>query len=132
MQLNKEIFTRLKESVVFFSNFNDGELLALLKSTQREVFEDNEIVFKEGTRGDKMYIVIAGQVKISRSIGRNQEEVLATLDAGALFGEMGPIDESPRSARATAGATRFCSACGRRSCGRTTWPWPTSSTRTSR
>ncbi|MEE8555918.1 MAG: pentapeptide repeat-containing protein [bacterium] len=103
MQLNKEIFTRLKESVVFFSNFNDGELLALLKSTQREVFEDNEIVFKEGTRGDKMYIVIAGQVKISRSIGRNQEEVLATLDAGALFGEMGPIDESPRSARATAG-----------------------------
>ena len=103
MQLNKEIFTRLKESVVFFSNFNDGELLALLKSTQREVFEDNEIVFKEGTRGDKMYIVISGQVKISRSIGRNQEEVLATLDAGALFGEMGPIDESPRSARATAG-----------------------------
>ena len=103
MQLNKEIFTRLKESVVFLSNFNDGELLALLKSTQREVFEDNEIVFKEGTRGDKMYIVIAGQVKISRSIGRNQEEVLATLDAGALFGEMGPIDESPRSARATAG-----------------------------
>ena len=74
MQLTKEIFTRLKEGVVFFENFNDGELLALLKSTQREVFEDNEIVFKEGTRGDKMYIVITGQVRISRSIGRNQEE----------------------------------------------------------
>ena len=102
MQLTKEIFTRLKDGVVFFENFNDGELLALLKSTQREIFEANEIVFKEGTRGDKMYIVIAGKVRISRSIGRNQEEVLATLDSGSLFGEMGPIDQSPRSARATA------------------------------
>ena len=102
MQLTKEIFNKLKEGVVFFENFNDGELLALLKSTQREVFPDNEIVFKEGTRGDKMYIVISGTVKITRSIGKNQEEVLAKLEAGALFGEMGPIDESPRSARATA------------------------------
>lgn len=102
MQLTKEIFTRLKENVVFFKNFNDGELLGVLKSTQREVFQDGEVVFKEGTRGDKMYIIIAGKIKISRYLGNKQEEVLATLESGALFGEMGPIDQSPRSARATA------------------------------
>lgn len=102
MQLTKEIFTRLKENVVFFKNFNDGELLGVLKSTQREVFQDNEIVFKEGTRGDKMYIIITGKVKISRNIGRGEEEILIQLENGQLFGEMGPIDESPRSARATA------------------------------
>ncbi|MDH4225102.1 MAG: pentapeptide repeat-containing protein [Deltaproteobacteria bacterium] len=101
MQLTKEIFTKLKEGVIFFKNFNDGELLALLKSTQREVLKDAEIIFKEGTQGDKMYIVIGGKVKISRMIGNKQEEVLATLESGALFGEMGPIDQSPRSARAT-------------------------------
>jgi uncharacterized protein YjbI with pentapeptide repeats len=101
MQLTKEIFTRLKENVQFLKNFNDGELLGVLKSTQREVFQDGEIVFKEGTRGDKMYIIIAGKVKISRNIGRGEEEILVTLESGALFGEMGPIDESPRSARAT-------------------------------
>ncbi|MCZ6558651.1 MAG: cyclic nucleotide-binding domain-containing protein, partial [SAR324 cluster bacterium] len=102
MQLTKEIFSKLKENVDFFQNFNDGELLALLKSTQREVFENSEIVFAEGTRGDKMYIIIAGSVRISRNIGRNQEEVLVTLESGVLFGEMGPIDQSPRSAKATA------------------------------
>jgi uncharacterized protein YjbI with pentapeptide repeats len=102
MQLTKEIFTRLKENVVFFKNFNDGELLGVLKSTQQEVFKDAEIVFKEGTRGDKMYIIISGKIKISRYLGNKQEEVLATLESGALFGEMGPIDQSPRSARATA------------------------------
>jgi uncharacterized protein YjbI with pentapeptide repeats len=101
MQLTKEIFTRLKENVVFFKNFNDGELLGVLKSTQREVFQNGEIVFKEGTRGDKMYIIISGTIKISRYLGNKQEEVLATLESGALFGEMGPIDQSPRSARAT-------------------------------
>ena len=102
MQLNKEIFSKLKENVIFFSNFNDGELLGILKSTQREMYQDNEVVFKEGTRGDKMYIIITGNIRISRPIGRKQEEVLAKLDIGALFGEMGPIDQSPRSARATA------------------------------
>ena len=105
MELNKEIFTKLKENVVAFRNFNDGEMLEVLKSTQREVFQDNEIVFKEGTRGDKMYIIIAGSVRITRNLGRNQEEVLAKLENGQLFGEMGPIDQSPRSARATANGT---------------------------
>ena len=102
MQLTKEIFTKLKENVVFFKNFNDGELLGVLKSTLREVFEDGEVVFKEGTRGDKMYIIIAGSIKIGRNIGGGKEEVFATLESGVLFGEMGPIDESPRSANATA------------------------------
>lgn len=102
MQLNRDIFEKLKENVVFFKNFNDGELLGVLKSTVREVFNDNEIVFKEGTRGDKMYIIISGGVRIGRPIGRKEEEVLARLQTGQLFGEMGPIDQSPRSARATA------------------------------
>ena len=102
MQLNREIFTKLRENVALFQNFNDGELLGFLKSTQREIFSDNEVVFKEGTRGDKMYIIINGIVRIGRPIGRKEEEVLARLENGQLFGEMGPIDQSPRSARATA------------------------------
>lgn len=102
MQINREVFIKLKENVVFFRNFNDGELLGVLKSTQQEVFQDNEIVFKEGTRGDKMYIIISGGIRISRPLGRKEEEVLARLETGQLFGEMGPIDQSPRSARATA------------------------------
>ncbi|MBI4083341.1 MAG: pentapeptide repeat-containing protein [Candidatus Lambdaproteobacteria bacterium] len=102
MQLTKEIFDKLKENVAFLKNFNDGELLGVLKSTQREMFQDGEIIFKEGTRGDKMYIIITGSVRIGRPIGKQQEEVLAQLEHGSLFGEMGPIDQSPRSARATA------------------------------
>ena len=101
MQLTREIFSKLKESVEFFNGFTDAELLGLLKSTSREIFKDGDIVFKEKTRGDKMYIIVSGCVRISRNIGNKQEEVLAKLNSGACFGEMGIIDGSPRSARAT-------------------------------
>lgn len=106
MQLTKELFQKLKDSVAFFANFTDGEFLALLKLTQRETFDDGEIIFKENTRGDKMYIIMSGTVRISKYLGKDkegkpQEEVLAKLGPGACFGEMGIIDQSPRSARAT-------------------------------
>lgn len=101
MQLNKEIFDRLRTSVSFFSNFSDSELLALLKLSNRETFSQNEIIFKENTPGDKMYIIMSGVVRISKYLGNQKEEVLAKLEAGACFGEMGIIDQSPRSARAT-------------------------------
>ncbi|OGH01827.1 MAG: hypothetical protein A2600_10555 [Candidatus Lambdaproteobacteria bacterium RIFOXYD1_FULL_56_27] len=102
MQLTKEIFTKLQSSVDFFKSFTNGELLALLKLASTEVFEADQIVFKEGTRGDKMYIILSGTVRISRPIGGGKEEVLVKLTGGACFGEMGIIDQSPRSARATA------------------------------
>ncbi|MDH5561876.1 MAG: pentapeptide repeat-containing protein [Deltaproteobacteria bacterium] len=102
MQLTKEIFLKLKESVAFFASFTAGELLALLKIAETESFNEGEIVFKENTRGDKMYIILSGTVRISKYLGNKQEEVLVKLLPGACFGEMGLIDQSPRSARATA------------------------------
>jgi len=102
MQLTKEIFTKLQQSVDFFQSFSNGELLALLKLASTEVFEADAVIFKEGTRGDKMYIILSGDVRISRPIGGGKEEVLVVLKSGACFGEMGIIDQSPRSARATA------------------------------
>jgi len=106
MQLTKEIFEKLQQSVDFFKSFSNGELLALLKLAATEVFDGESVIFKEGTRGDKMYIILSGDVRISRPIGGGKEEVLVVLKSGACFGEMGIIDQSPRSARATADKAR--------------------------
>jgi uncharacterized protein YjbI with pentapeptide repeats len=48
-----------------------------------------------------MYVILAGEVAISRSLGLEGEEELARLSHGQIFGEMGLIDAAPRSARAT-------------------------------
>ncbi|MBU2513050.1 pentapeptide repeat-containing protein [bacterium] len=100
MQLSKEIFIKLKESVSFFSSFTDGELLALLKLAVSEKYSDGDVVFKENSRGDQMYIILSGNVKITKYVGNKKEEVLTVLQPGACFGEMGVINQSPRSAGA--------------------------------
>lgn len=94
---------RLRESVGMFQGFSDAELVELLKDgSAQEAFEDGAIVFREGMPSSRMYVVLAGQVRITRNPGLADPEELALLDPGACFGEMGLIDPSPRSARATA------------------------------
>ena len=101
MQLSKELLVKLKNSVSFFSSFSTAELVDLLKLAESESFDDKEVIFKEKMHGDKMYIIVSGMVRISKYLGRNQEEILVKLQSGACFGEMGVIDQSPRSATAT-------------------------------
>ena len=59
-------------------------------------------VFAEGSPGDKVYLILEGKVRISRSVPGIGEEALAVLKAGDYFGEMALIDDFPRSADAKA------------------------------
>jgi CRP/FNR family cyclic AMP-dependent transcriptional regulator len=62
-------------------------------------------VFAEGTPGDKVYLILEGKVRISRTVPGIGEEALAVLKAGDYFGEMALIDDFPRSADARAHET---------------------------
>lgn len=62
---------------------------------------DGEILFKEGDRGQEMYLIRSGKVEISSSSG-GVKKVLATLGEGSFLGEMAIVDDAPRSATATA------------------------------
>ena len=57
------------------------------------------VLFNEGDRGEEMYILQAGRVKISKRI-RGVEKTLATLEKGEFFGEMAILNDKPRSASA--------------------------------
>ncbi len=61
-----------------------------------------EVIFQEGDLGDRMYVVLEGQVRISKQIPGIGEEALAILERGDYFGEMALIDSLPRSADARA------------------------------
>jgi len=67
-----------------------------------EDYEAGAMIFKEGTKGDKMYLILSGAVRISRTVPGMGEEALAVLRAGTHFGEMALIDDFPRSADARA------------------------------
>jgi len=57
------------------------------------------VLFNEGDRGEEMYILQSGRVKISKRI-RGVEKTLATLEKGEFFGEMAILNDKPRSASA--------------------------------
>jgi CRP/FNR family transcriptional regulator, cyclic AMP receptor protein len=68
---------------------------------REQTFDDGEAVFREGDRSDFAYIIRQGTVEIS--IGRGGDRVrLAILREGEVFGEMGALEEAPRSANAHA------------------------------
>jgi CRP/FNR family cyclic AMP-dependent transcriptional regulator len=64
---------------------------------KRRFFRIGETVFRAGDISDCAYLVISGSVNIDLPSGRRKN-----LGAGEIFGEMGLLDNRPRSATATA------------------------------
>ena len=60
-----------------------------------------EVIYSQNEVSDGAYIIIEGSVKISREEDDEMHDI-AILDAGALLGEVGAIEETPRSVTATA------------------------------
>jgi CRP-like cAMP-binding protein len=65
-----------------------------------ETHEPESHVFREGEMGDKLYLILEGKVRISRTLPGMGEEALAVFGPGEAFGEMSLIDDVPRSADA--------------------------------
>jgi CRP-like cAMP-binding protein len=63
-----------------------------------------DVLFESGDDPDSIYVVLSGRIAIA--IGNkpfdNRETVIALMDEGDLFGEMGMLDASTRSAGARA------------------------------
>jgi len=51
-----------------------------------------------GDPTDSLYIVLSGRLKVMMSDSEGKEVILAILGPGEFFGEMGLIDDEPRSA----------------------------------
>ncbi|MCS7299350.1 MAG: cyclic nucleotide-binding domain-containing protein [Spirochaetia bacterium] len=69
------------------------------KSIER--YHDNQVVFCEHEYGDKAYVILKGNVRITKFVNGN-EVLLAVLKEGDIFGEMSILENKPRSATATA------------------------------
>ena len=89
-------------SNALFKFLSDNDLRTLLKMMKEESFSADTVIFNEGTRGERLYLILDGRVKISKVTKYGAETLLATLGKGEFFGEMELIEDQPRSARTTA------------------------------
>jgi K+-sensing histidine kinase KdpD len=85
-----------------FKYISDNDLLNISKTLKEETFSAGTIIFNEKTRGERLYLILEGKVKISKVTKSGMETSLAVLGKGDFFGEMELIEDQERSARTTA------------------------------
>lgn len=96
----KETLSKLRQ-VSLFSGFSDTELVRLLKICRSKNLTPGEFVFKDGDKGESLFVVVGGQVDIRKQIG-GEDRLLVSMHPGDCFGEMAIVDDSPRMADAVA------------------------------
>jgi K+-sensing histidine kinase KdpD len=85
-----------------FKYISDNDLLKISKTLKEETFSAGTVIFNEKTRGERLYLILEGKVKISKVTKSGMETQLAILGKDNFFGEMELIEDQERSARTTA------------------------------
>lgn len=89
-------------SIHLFKGLKPAGLRRVAAVTEEETHAEGTHIFRHGESGDRLYLVLEGKVRISRSVSGVGEEALAVLGAGHAFGELALLDEATRSADAIA------------------------------
>jgi len=63
-----------------------------------KVYEDQEVIIRQGESGNCMYVVQGGRVEVLQDSVKGGEQHLAFLEAGDFFGEMAVFEKEIRSA----------------------------------
>ncbi len=96
----------MDESIVrsapLFAELNDQSYLAVRERMQESTYRRGEEIFREGTPGDRLYVVGAGKVKLGHTAPDGREHLLAIIGPGEILGEVSLYDPGPRTATATA------------------------------
>jgi eukaryotic-like serine/threonine-protein kinase len=70
----------------------------------RKMFMAGSIIIREGDVGDAAYLIVSGSCRAFRQIG-DRKEILTTMGAGSVFGEMALLLDEPRAASVEAVTT---------------------------
>ena len=87
-------------SVPLFASLDDDAARELRSLLSDKRVPQNTRLFRQGDKGDAMYLIESGRVRISIRDEDDAEVILAELAQGDFFGEMSIIDGRQRSADA--------------------------------
>jgi uncharacterized membrane protein len=89
-------------SVPLFASLGDDAAKDLRSLLAEQNVANNTRLFRQGDKGDAMYLIESGRIRISITDHDKKEVTLAELAQGDFFGEMSIIDGRQRSADASA------------------------------
>src|SRR5438045_7171188 len=96
------VSTAVLKAVPLFASCPEDQLRTLTTMVTRRSAPRSTTIMAGGDATDSLYIVLSGRLKVMMSDSDGKEVILSILGPGEFFGEMGLIDDSPRSASVVA------------------------------
>jgi signal transduction histidine kinase len=85
-----------------FPGIKAQEVEALIVQSQVHAYPPGTVLCHENALEDTFYIILEGEVEVTKIIHNTEGRLLKTLGAGDFFGEMALIHNAPRAATVTA------------------------------
>jgi CRP-like cAMP-binding protein len=101
----KEVAARLLITPTALEELTLDDAILVVNYMQPRRIADGTVLMREGedVHNDFMLLVLEGEVSVASEVnGVDEDIVVGVLGAGALIGEMGLLDGTPRSATCTA------------------------------
>lgn len=92
------VSTAVLKAVPLFASFPEEQLRIITTLVTRKSSPRSTTIMAGGDPTDHLYIVLSGRLKVMMSDAEGKEVILSILGPGEFFGEMGLIDDEPRSA----------------------------------
>jgi CRP/FNR family transcriptional regulator, cyclic AMP receptor protein len=92
------VSTAVLKAVPLFASLQEEQLRMLTTMVSRRSAARGTTIMAGGDATDSLYIVLSGRLKVMMSDSDGKEVILTILGPGEFFGEMGLIDDEPRSA----------------------------------
>jgi CRP/FNR family cyclic AMP-dependent transcriptional regulator len=92
------VSTAVLKAVPIFAMLPEDQLRMLTMVVTRKSAPRSTTIMAGGDPTDSLYIVLSGRLKVMMSDAEGKEVILSILGPGEFFGEMGLIDDEPRSA----------------------------------
>lgn len=96
------VSTLLLRNVPLFSVLPEQQLAVLTSLVSRKTFPRGTTIIAAGDTTESLYVIISGRLKVMMSDDEGREVILAILGPNEFFGEMGLLDDHPRSASVVA------------------------------
>lgn len=85
------------QQVPMFSDLAPEDLQQVAERCVERTYRPDEVIYRQGDLGDEMFLITAGQVRISRTV-TGRAEVLRRYGPGDHVGELALLRGLPRSA----------------------------------
>jgi CRP/FNR family transcriptional regulator, cyclic AMP receptor protein len=93
---------RLLDTTDLFAGLPAEVLAELRDRAEVRHYARNQVLFRQSDAAEELFVINDGRIAIAQQAGDGRESVVAVLEEGSLFGELGLFDDAPRSADARA------------------------------